>query len=480
MIFEGIPFSQIYSSVRGSVRDRAIYSILNLLERKLGVTITYDARKIPFGNTGLLESLRFAEQFKKNGVITSVSPVSTPVDEPRLTVWSAICGDRRSNIVGGSAWKNDAAALTATLAEALERYIWWEESGHFVSPMRATYDTMRKRAPAIAPERFAGFSDVQREQNPDRKFSSSNVFLWTQGTSLVTGKPTYVPAQTISGLRNAEVGHDEPLIRQRTTIGLATWPTLTGARIAGSLEIIEREAYMIMWLNQITLPRISLKNLSAPGSTLEEFLHTCERYRLEVHAIQLLTDAPTHAVCVVIEDKSGSSPRFTVGLRAHQSLAQAIEKAMTEAMRARFAFRHKDEAGYTWDASRPLLDVGHYERIMYWGVPENAQKLEFLVAGEEIEVPSAIWENDNPEEYLERIVAWCRDSGFECLSVPLGTSKKNVMSWSIEMVVIPELQPTYLEERFREFGGKRWRDVPQKFGITPRAEPYADEPHPFA
>jgi ribosomal protein S12 methylthiotransferase accessory factor len=273
---------------------------------------------------------------------------------------------------------------------------------------------------------------------------------------------------------------EESLIRHRNTTGLATWPTQTGARLAGALEVIERDAYMIMWLNQLALPRISLESLRARSAALSEFLDTCARYRLKVHALQLLTDAPTHAVCVIVEDESGHVPRFSFGMKAHRSLTYAVEKATTEALRARFSCRRQDIAGKRWDHSVPKSEVGHYDRILYWGLPENANKLEVLLRGKEVDVPLAEWENDTPEEHLKRIVSWCRDSGYECVSVSLGASKKNPTTWSIEMVVIPELQPMHLGEKFQQLGGERWKSVPRHFGMTPRAELFIDEPHPFA
>jgi ribosomal protein S12 methylthiotransferase accessory factor len=298
--------------------------------------------------------------------------------------------------------------------------------------------------------------------------------------SLVTGKAIYLPAQTVSALSTKEFFRGEPLIRHRNTTGLATWPTKTGARLAGALEVIEREAYMIMWLNQLTLPRIPLDKLRAQSARLSEFLDTCERYRFKVHAVKLLTDAPAHAVCVVIEDQSGNAPRFSFGLRAHRSLPDAIEKAMIEALRARRWHRGQIKTGRTWDVDTPANEVGHLERILYWGVAKNAKKLEFIIQGEESDIDPAPWENNTPEEHLERVVNWCRESGYECVSVSLGTSKKNPTPWSIEMVVIPELQATYLDERSPHLGGKRWRTVPEKFDISPRKEPFSSEPHPFA
>lgn len=479
MIFEGIPFAHFYSPIRGGFQERAIYSILNILERKLRVTIAFDANQIPFNRPELLDSFELAKKLKQSGVIASIVRAPHLADEPRIAQWNAVCGDKRNNPVGGSAWKSDANALTAALAEALERYIWLEERDYFVAPVQATHNVIQKYGASIAPERFVAFSPEQREKNPGWRLDSSSTFLWTRGISLVSGNPTYVPAQTITAVQ--DLGNsEEPLIRHRNTTGLATWPTQSGARLAGALEVVERDAYMIMWLNQLALPRISLEGLCARSTTLSEFVGTCARYRLKVHALQLLTDAPAHAVCVILEDESGHVPRFSFGMKAHRSLTHAVERATTEALRARFSCRRQDLAGKRWDPSVSKSEVGHYDRILYWGAPENAKKLEVLLQGKEIEVPLAEWENDTPDEHLQRIVSWCRDSGYECVSVSLGTSKKNPTPWSIEMVVIPELQPMHLSEKFQQLGGERWKSVPQHFDITPREKPFTDEPHPFA
>jgi len=441
----------------------------------------YDARRFPFGRPDLVEPFRLAEKLTRTGVIKSFYPLSNFPDEPPLSLWGAVCGgDEKNTPVGGGTWKNDTNALMACLAEGLERYLWWEERDYFVAPVRATADQIKKYGPHIAPERFAAFSAKQRKEDPRWKLEPSSVFLWIRGTSLVTGKQTYVPAQTVSAIHDAHIFKGEPLIRHRNTTGLATWPTQAGARLAGALEVIEREAYMIMWLNQLTLPRISLTKIRARSTSLSELIDSCERYRLKIHVVQLLTDAPAHAVCVVLEDQSGQAPRFAVGLKAHRSLTNAIEKGIVEALRARRWHRHQTNDGKRWSLGTSPSEVGHFDRVLYWGVAAHAKKLEFMIAGEEKDVVPAAWESDTSEQHLQRITDWCRGSGYECVSVSLGTSKKNPTPWSIEMVVIPELQPTYLEEKSQQLGGERWKSVPQHFGITPRSAPFSDEPHPFA
>lgn len=234
---------------------------------------------------------------------------------------------------------------------------------------------------------------------------------------------------------------------------------------------------MIMWLNQLTLPRIDISPLLSRNPSLSKFVQNLERYRFRVHCIPMLTDAPAHAICTVIEDISGKGPRFTVGLKAHRSLAVAIEKSATEALRARYGVRL---GIYAEEKIDTVQEIGHYGRVVYWAREENAKKLEFLIRGEVKAIEPKPWDSDSEAAHLARIVEWLRQNDMEAVSVPLTHSKKNVSTLHIEMVVIPKLHALHLFERDLALGGERWQTIPKLFGMKPRSEMFTAEPHPFA
>ena len=95
-------------------------------------------------------------------------------------------------------------------------------------------------------------------------------------------------------------------------------------------------------------------------------------------------------------------------------------------------------------------------------------------------MPTEDWDNLNETQHLARITGWCTEKKFECVTVSLGTSKKNPTPWFIEMVVMPNLQHTYLYENMRQLGGSRWQDVPKQFGYVPLDKPFVSAPHPYA
>lgn len=462
---------------------RALASFISFIERRLGVKVVRDSRSLPHGDFSLYEPTRFADLLRSKGIIKRYYPAIHVADEPFVYSWAAICNNSTEHQTGGSSLTSEADALRAALAEALERYIWFLKQDYFVNPSYGTVADIARKGDFIPPDRIAGFTPEQRALSPRRAIHADSRFHWIQGTSLIRTTPIYLPTQVVSGVWShyyTPGRTDEPLIRPPITNGLATWPTQAGARCAGANEVIEREAYITMWLNQLSLPRYTHASLRQLDPTISTLIDSCEKYRLKMHVVKMLTDAPTHAVAVVIEDMSGTAPRFIIGIRSHRSLAQAIQKAATEAFRARSGYRYWVQQGNVWDPTTPPYKVGHRDRLHYWGVPENAPRLAFLVAGDEIPAQQQPWDHDDAEQHLERIVAWCREKDFECVAVSLGHSPTNPTPLHIEMVVMPDLQWTYLTEATQAFGSNRWREIPKAFGYTPRAEPFAAEPHPFS
>ena len=116
--------------------------------------------------------------------------------------------------------------------------------------------------------------------------------------SLTKKDNVWLPAQTVSPTREAQnfvrQGF-EPHLRRVITTGLATHPSREEALLSGALEVIERDAFMVMWLNHLTLPRVDLDELSFRSPTLKLLLERCKRYRLKPHVVRMITDAPAYA-----------------------------------------------------------------------------------------------------------------------------------------------------------------------------------------
>ena len=474
MILDIVPYTD---SLCPTQQNHSVKTFIRFLEKKFGALFVTNLHNLAYENAAIADIARLAQTLLQRGVIQAFFPVEQLVDEPKIKLWN--CQMIPQN-TGGVSVTSDEQALTAALAEALERHIWYSQTDYFTKPQKTSTAGIARVGNYIPPEAFVGYSDKQRQENPRFTLGRDAQYLWIEGRSLTSKKNIYLPAQVVSAALPLENSLKEPLIKQQTTIGLATWYTLEGARLAGALEVVEREAFMIMWYNQLTLPRVNLESLRNYDKNLDTLLERCARYNLKVHAIPMMTDAPTHAVCVVVEDMSGKTQQFAFGLKAHRSMTRSIEGATLEALRARRTTRNFFAHGGTWDPLTPIENIGHFDRQYFWRIPENAKKLEFLVEGELLSYSfTSPWEHDTEAEHLARVINWCKSNDFECVSVSLGKSKINVSNWHIEVVVMPDLHPTHLYEKMQHLNPTRLTAVPLLFGYTPLATPHTKTPHPY-
>lgn len=464
MIVDVIRLRDILDRQTG-VLPKAINALTTFIDGQLGSITIRDATTIPLGDSRMVRVAELGQLLLQHGVIKGFGKTLNMPDEPRISLWQATCGTSFLHMTGGITTNNDSASLTAALAEALERYIWFEQDDYFIDALTGTEETLSAYN-VLQLDRFAGFTGTEHEN------TSTAEMTWIKALSHVQRRNVYIPAQIISGkyARESILEKNEVRIRQSITTGLATFPTEPGAVLRGALEVIERDAFMVMWLNQLTLPRISFDRVRASNTMLDSLLTMCERHKLRPHLIELITDAPASVACVVVEDLTGTVPRFTVGACAGRSIANIAEKALLEALRARVNVRRRREEGV----------FSENDALEWWSHHDRDKGLKFLIDGmEHDQIPHSPWEHDTDEEHLKRIIAWCRETSKELISVDLGKSAKNPTPWHIAMVCIPELQPLYKDFHQAVFGYDRLAYVPKQFGFKPRKEPFTDAPHPF-
>ncbi len=480
MLISAVPFREVWSRLHPrAYATSAVVSFVTFLEKRLGGKFVFDTHQIPFGRTDLIDLFEIASTLQATGVIEDVFSTHGYSDEPRFYKWAVRCNTPDAELAGGISLLSDRDALIPALAEALERFLWMTQTDYLGPTKQLAFSEMAQHGDTLDPKQFVGWSEAQRAEFPELAMDHARTYLWTEGYSHTKKRPVWIPAQAVCGSYSAHVAHsrNEPMIRTPITSGLATGPTEEFALLNGALEIIERDAFMITWVNKLSPERVDLSALAENDPHVQTLLDRCAKYRLTLHAVRLPTDAPAHAICAIAIDDSGHEPRVTVGLKAHRSLTAAVLGASLEALRGRQSVRHKNKEKPLAEDKKPS-DLVHMERAQYWGTKGPAD-LDFLIARAPETVARAPWEGDSVNEHWERIVSWCREKGYACASVDVGKSSQNPTPWRVKMVVMPEIQPVHQTERFPYTHGTRLREVPKQFGFTPLETPFS-EPHPFA
>lgn len=169
-------------------------------------------------------------------------------------------GDRSGRERETAAGKGYTAvdAMIGAVGEALERY-----SAARVDSQRLRRASLEELEcegeSALEPGLLSGYADDQYGQPgfPFARVASKQSIDWIRGTSLVTGEQVWVPALPTYLDFPAPCGEH---FTQVTSSGLAAGSSFEDAARRATLELIERDAFMLTWLTRRSATRIELGN----------------------------------------------------------------------------------------------------------------------------------------------------------------------------------------------------------------------------
>jgi len=414
-------------------------------------------------------------------------------DEPFLWLYHSKINSQSYGL--GADFLSEESAFWKCLAESVERYLWKKNdllSGKNV--LQASFRELSQKN-ILNPFSLAGFSEGQKKNQEILSFDQNTRFGWTEARSLTQGKGILCPAQlmnipyfkkTVKSPANPK--KNEPMLRWGVSTGLATGKTTTEALVKGILEIIERDAYMIAYLNKLSPDQIDLESLREQDSEIENILNAFDRYRLELTLLRLPTDFPVSVCFAIINDPSGIEPATVVAASADFDLRISILDALSECLSSRITLRRMKKNMPDIELDEKNLDRAG--RLLYWAQTENMSKLDFFKKGKKISVDLSkeadFYISKDKEKLTEKyyseklnlLVRELRKKNYEACYVELTNAKAKRLRLRSVYVVVPELQPMHLEEVIPYFGGKRLREVPEKLGFFP-AEKLNPIPQPF-
>ncbi len=339
---------------------------------------------------------------------------------------------------------------------------------------------------------LAGFSNEQKKDIDVLKFDEKTVFGWIPARSIASGKKIWCPAQLASSKYFREnvkttgsENRKEPMLRWAVTTGLATGQSLEEALVKGILEVVERDAFMICYLNKLSPPLADLDNLAEQDSDLEKILKNFRRYNLEAHLLHLPTDFPVHAYLAMVIDRTGLGPALSAGASADFDPKTCLLDGLAEALNVRLNLKKsfREETG-------PTEKLDRRGRLLWWTKGENIPKIDFFLNGakakldlkKEISIFAEFGEKSSRRKYysekMDLLKKYLQEKNYEAVYTELTDPDIRKLGFRSVQVILPELQPMHLDESIPYFGGKRLKEIPQKFGYKP-AEELNKIPHPF-
>ena len=421
---------------------------------------------------------------RRTGIVRALLAAPCAADDPAIAHVEARIGDFGCLPAGGTiaetggSGARPGAAWACALFETLERY-----AGAIVDRRRLVLTRPTPGGPFVHGDRFPLFADFQyaRPGWPFRPLTERSEIWWAEGRSLATGEPRFVPATFVYVPYRATC--EDELLGPGTSTGMASGPSWAAACASGLLEVCERDAFMITWLNRLSRPRLRV----APASRLgREVTRALGRRRGRVTFVDLTNDLRVPTVLAVMETALHGRPVRTLGAAARATYEAAAGKALLEACSDLERLQLVLEGPQRdW---RPTPDFGNVNDFgahsQVYLDPQHQPVLDFLTASaDECDLGGERLPGD-PEALLRALVERVVGCGLDAIAVTLTTRDLEELGIEVVKVIVPGAVPLPPDHRWQWLGHRRVYEVPRRIGARDRdATPddlLLDYPHPFA
>ena len=287
------------------------------------------------------------------------------------------------------------------------------------------------------------------------------VIRWVRAVSLLDGKIVFVPAvMTYLYLRYAHPGER---IWLPISTGCAAHTSLEKAVLSGIMEVVERDAISITWLQRLPLPRIEVDDLPSDlkpywlaldrGSTMIQpsfFDATTDIGFPTVYGIQVCSTVPE--ATTLVSCSTALNP------------AEALAKTIRDMAHIRVAFRHRHSVPESWDEFTSI-----FHGAAFMARAEHASAFNFLLESKSVRRLSELsrraepWKG-NDREQLTAVIQRLQALRLNVYAVELSTDEALRAGIRVVRVIIPGLQPLSVHYRARFLGHDRLYQCPQAMG----------------
>jgi len=301
---------------------------------------------------------------------------------------------------------------------------------------------------------------------------------WVRGFSLPGGEAAFLPVQLVYLTWQRVPG--EAAIGYATSSGLACGPTQAEAVLAGLLELIERDAFVLTWANRLSLPLLDWTDDAELRAFEARYLEPAGASHAVVD-LSVFLGVP--AALAVAEGDGVAEPAVAVGAGCAPTIAAAVKKALAEAYAVRSWGRGLMQQPRTYaDDFRDVVTFTDHIRL--YSSAAAAPAAAFLTSSTArrpvADVPPL--PGATPLEQVEQLTDRLSEDGISAYAVDVTSPDVAAAGLSVAKVVAPELCPLDVRHDSRFLGGARLLNAAFELGLSD--QPLALDavnpfPHPF-
>lgn len=426
-----------------------------------------DILDIVSSRVGIVRSLR-----QMNTELVELAPIE--LYEAQLADFEYAGEDTKKTRLGVGKGATEEAAVMGAIGEAVERYCSLQPN--YDAVFESSVDQLGSSA--ISPSELVLYSEEQYETGaiPYPRFRSGHRTGWVRGRFLPGGHEAFVPASfSYLGPVGEHWCHN-------TSNGLAAGPDLDSAVLGGLCELVERDAFLITWMNQLAVPEVTFGRAHGLANAIRA--HYVRR-GLEIRVFNATMDIPIYTMMAFAIDRTGTGPSAVIGLGCSLDPVEALTKALFEMCQGRvselwrYRQRVEDERITSIEQVRRLEDHG-----AIFAEAHMLTELDFLLDSPHT-VPLDSLGNasyGDPAADLAQSVELLSKAGSRVAFVDLTTPDIAPFGIRVIRAVATGLQPIHFGYGRERLGGTRVFDVPRVTGYDSRTRTVSDLnrcPHPL-
>lgn len=347
--------------------------------------------------------------------------------------------------------ENKRVAIASCLAEALERYCM-----SYIPPKEITLCKKSKLNKKYTFSNFATYSDDQYKKNKEFLNPNSDIIEWTKIYDVKNKeKFMYWPASLIY------LPFDlNKVVAETTSTGMAAGFSIDECIMSGVMELIERDALMINFMQRLNPPEIDLDSISGKNKDLINLIAL--DYNIKIYKLYSDLNIPIYLSIIYKNEKK--KIHYGIGACANLDSDYAINKSLKECL-------------FTYFYSLNIMDVRQknpkkirtlYEHFLYYQ-DDNFHMLLF---------DSSKVKYKREKITFESVLNSLTKNGISVYFKELTTSDIKETGIKVVKVVAPSLIDLNKSHVYPRLGAKRFFEVPKKLGLSYCVN-LTELPHPF-
>ncbi|MDB5913737.1 MAG: hypothetical protein JWP22_2412, partial [Ramlibacter sp.] len=163
-----------------------------------------------------------------------------------------------------------------------------------------------------------------RPNFPLQPFSRDSHYLWRDGVQVHTGAQVHLPAECVHALDTLPPPFRARACANSSTSGVAAWTDAEGALCRATLELIERDAFLRLWVGGIS-PALVIEQ-TLPESALAR-IRRLRALGLRVAIAQVGLQVPVYSVFLQSRDRPFTAVTAAADFEPEVALAKALDEA---------------------------------------------------------------------------------------------------------------------------------------------------------